>query len=158
MGCVEAERLLDVYTQSLAAFHDSQAPLLAGMLRSDPAYIEVRIAKERAFAQVARARGAYWKHVQMHGCRATASPRTRRKETFARLRSELLDARLAFDEATKKFNTVLGISEDADVTPDGTLAIRQAKSLHTQVSRNYADALSRFVDFVNNGTVPEELK
>lgn len=157
MECTAAIRLLDAYTDALRVFHTVQEPFLAGMLPGDPEYNRARINREEAYVELARARGLYWKHVQMHACRAALSPRSRQKEIYARLQTELLDARRRFDGALGEYDRLSRIAQDAVGTTDGSLARAQAKRVQVNAHQGYMTALRRLTDFVTEGVTPDDV-
>lgn len=157
MECTAAIRLLDEYTDALRAFHTLQEPLLAGLLPGDPDYNRARINREEAYVAVARARGVYWKHVQMHACRAALSPRTHQKEIYARLQTELLEARRKFDGALGEYDRLCRIAQDAAGTTDGCLARDRAKRVQVNAHQGYMSALQRLTDFVTEGVTPDDV-
>jgi hypothetical protein len=157
MECTAAIRLLGVYTDALRAFHQVQEPLLAGLLPGHPDYNRARIDREEAYVALARARGVYWKHVQMHACRAALSPHTRRKEVYARLQTDLLEARRKFDGAVGEHDRLLRIALDAAGTTDGSLARAQAKRVQVNAHQSYMTALQRLTDFVTEGVTPDDV-
>lgn len=154
MSCAEGTRLLDSYAEALGVFHRAQEPLLTGMNPSDPEYGAVRIAREQAFADLARARGLYWKHVQMHGCRVPGTGRNR--DTENRLRLQVIEARAVFDQASETFQSLVHMGIDARETADGALALSQARRIHGEACENYVRALRRFSQYVLEGKGPEE--
>jgi hypothetical protein len=157
MECTAAIRLLNEYTEALRVFHKVQEPLLAGLLPGHPDYNRARIDREEAYVALARARGVYWKHVQMHACRAELSPRSRQKEVYARLQTDLLEARRMFDGAVGEFDRLSRIAQDAAGTTDGTLARAQARRVQVSAHQNYMQALQRLTDFVTEGVTPEDV-
>ena len=138
-------------------FHTVQEPLLAGMPPGHPDYNRARIDREEAYVELTRARGGYWKHVQMHGCRTALSPRSRQKEVYARLHTELLEARRRFDGASGEYDRLCRIASDAAGTSDGALAREQAKRVHVTAHEAYRSALQRFTDFVTEGVTPADV-
>lgn len=60
MSCSHALRLFDIYQQALIAFHEARTRF--------PAAAD----HEGCFAEARRARAAYWKHLEEHGCRTPA--------------------------------------------------------------------------------------
>jgi 2-hydroxychromene-2-carboxylate isomerase len=155
MECTVAIRLLDAYTAALSAFHTVQERLRAGLLPGDLDYNRVRIDREEAYVGLARARGLYWKHVQMHACRAALSPRTRQKEVYARLQTDLLEARRRFDGAVGEYDRLSRIAQDAAGTTDGSLAREQAKRVQVRAHQSYISALQRLTDYVTEGVTPD---
>ena len=131
--------------------------MLAGLLPGDPEYNRARIDREEAYVGLVRARGTYWKHVQMHGCRTALSQRSRQKEIYARLQTDLLEARRRFDGAAGEYDRLHRIAQDAAGTSDGTLAREQAKRVHVTAHQAYRSALQRFTDFVTEGITPDDL-
>jgi hypothetical protein len=67
--CKEAEHLFAAYTAVLTAFHDHQTALLPGATPDDAEFEKIQKLKELAFLRLSRARGRYWRHVQIHRCR-----------------------------------------------------------------------------------------
>ena len=156
MECTEALKLLDAYTHALRAFHTAQ-PVLAGMPLGDPEYNRARIDREETYVLLVRARGVYWKHVQMHGCRTALSQRSRHKEIYARLQTDLLEARRQFDGATGEYDRLYRVAQDAAGTADGTFARERARRVHATAHEAYRSALQRFTDFVAEGVTPDDL-
>ena len=157
MECMEARRLLDVYTTTLGAFHTIQEPLLTGLKRGDPEYNRARIDRAEAWVLLARARGMYWKHVQMHGCRIALSPPSRRKEIYAQLQTAVLEARRAFDTASREYSRLYWIAMDASGTADGAFVLQQAKRVHANAHEAYSRALERLTNFVTEGAIPDDV-
>lgn len=155
MECTAATRLLEKYTEALHAFHAVGEPL-AGIPADDPDSSRVRGNREEAFAELARARGLYWKHVQMHGCRGDLSPRSRQTEIYASLQTDLLEARRRFDGASVEYRRLNRIAQDALGTADGTYALQKARGVHSTAHEAYLTALQRFTDFVTTGAAPED--
>ena len=158
MECTAAIRLLDTYTDALRSFHTVEERLLAGVQPGDPDYNRARIDREEAYVGLARARGQYWKHVQMHACRAALSSRTRHKEIYARLQTDLLEARRRFDGALNEYDRLSRIAHDAAGTTDGSLARAQAKRLQVTAHEGYLSALQRLTDFVTEGVTPDDVQ
>lgn len=127
------------------------------MLPGDPAHNRARIDREQAYVELTRARGLYWKHVQMHACRAALSPRSRQKEVYARLQTELLEARRRFDGALGEYDRLCRIAQDAVGTTDGSLARAQARRVQVSAHQTYMSALQRLTDFVTEGVTPEDV-
>jgi hypothetical protein len=158
MECTAAMRLLDAYTDALRAFHTVQEPLLAGLQPGDPDYNRARIDREQAYVTLARARGLYWKHIQMHACRAGLSSQTRQKEIYARLQTDLLEARRRFDGALGEYDRLCRIAQDAAGTTDGTFAREKAKRVQVNAHQGYTTALQRLTDFVTEGVTPDDVE
>ncbi len=154
MGCPEGIRLLQAYTQALSVFHRAQEPLVTGLSRRNPDYAEARTAREQAFSELARARGLYWKHVQMHGCRVPAAGGNRATENA--LRQQMIEARAAFDKASETFQSLIQMGIDARETSDGALGIEQARRIHRAACEGYVKALRRFSEYMLEGKLPED--
>jgi len=75
------------------------------------------------------------------------------------LHDELERARLLYDAETEAFQTATEeiIAADPD-HPDRTAAIRLAGEKRRSALDVYSRALDRFVDFIIDGVVPDELK
>jgi hypothetical protein len=157
MECTAATRLLEKYTEALHAFHTVREPH-AGMAADDPDYSRASRDREEAFAELARSRGLYWKHVQMHGCRGSLSPRSRQNEIYASLQTDLLEARRRFDGASVEYRRLNRIAKDALGTTDGTFALQKARGVHSTAHEAYLTALQRFTDFVTTGATPEDAR
>jgi 2-hydroxychromene-2-carboxylate isomerase len=157
MECLVAIRLLDAYTDALRAFHKVQERLLDEAQPGEPDYNRARIDREEAYVGLARARGQYWKHVQMHACRSALSPRSRQKEVYARLQTDLLEARRRFDGALGEYDRLSRIAQDAAGTTDGSLAREQARRVQVTAHQGYMSALQRLTDFVTDGVTPEDV-
>jgi len=158
MECTAALSLLDAYIETLHAFHAAQRTLLEARKPGGPDYQRARIAGEEAYVVFHRARGIYWKHVQMHGCRNSLSQPNLRREIQTRLHSDLIDARRRFDAAVAESGRLYAIAEDAAGTRDGTFAVRRGGDMCKTAHQSYRLALQRFTDFVTDGVVPEDLE
>ncbi len=157
MACLELERLWELYMKALHAFHEAQEPLLAGLRPSDPRYAEARGIKDVARGKLVQARKSYWEHVQAHRCRQAVSPAAA-ATVLDRLHTEMLEARRAFDGATRTFDRLIGVADDLGGTQDGMLAVQQARHIHAEAHRVYERALKRYADYVTQGVVPEDLR
>lgn len=156
MECTAAKRLLDEYTEALGVFHTAQEPLTR-MVPGDPDYNRARIDREESYVELARSRGVYWKHVQMHGCRAALSQRSRQKEIYTRLQNDLLEARRRFDGASAEYQVLHRVARDDAGTADGAFALNRAKRVHVNAHDAYLSALQRFTDFVTQGVIPDDV-
>jgi len=129
MLCDEARSLFESDTAALEAFHRAQEPLATG-ITANANLAQARVARQEAFANLARARGKYWKHVQMHGCRAAAVKSD--PEIRSVLERELTDAKEALRAASYEFDRMVQISAACLGVnySDGKLAIDQARAVY----------------------------
>lgn len=67
--CGEETRLLDIYIAALAAYHEAQKPIIAGLRPDDPDFQTAMKTKEAAQVRLLQARRNYWKHIELHRCR-----------------------------------------------------------------------------------------
>jgi hypothetical protein len=71
--CQDASRLLATYKAALAAF--DKVRCVASLVPEHLTHQEAAQAREDANVVVLRARKAYWKHVDEHGCRRMIASR-----------------------------------------------------------------------------------
>ncbi|HEV3329391.1 MAG TPA: hypothetical protein VG096_00310 [Bryobacteraceae bacterium] len=157
MECAVAIRLLEAYTHALHVFQTVQEPVPAGTLVETPVTNRAPIGREEAYLALSRARGIYWKHVQMHGCRLELSRSNRKREIYASLQTDLLEARRRFDGASREYHMLCGVAQDSMGTSDGTYALNRARRIHGTAHEAYTSALQRFTDFVIRGVAPEDV-
>jgi hypothetical protein len=67
--CGAAERLKDAYNVALTALEATSEHLFTTSDSAAAELAQIRDANSHAHEAVVHARGRYWRHVEMHGCR-----------------------------------------------------------------------------------------
>ncbi|HUI79483.1 MAG TPA: hypothetical protein VLY24_16275 [Bryobacteraceae bacterium] len=155
MACPVARRLLKAYHRASLAFREAADLLLTGMLPQDPRFEVARDVMSTANEAVSSAQHAYWQHVREHKCR-TGFQQADQRDINERLRRDMLGAREVFDSAVEKHDYLMCLRADLGFTPDGGMALDQARSVRVRAYIVYLEALRRYADYAMLGEPVEE--
>jgi len=74
-----------------------------------------------------------------------------------RLKAELRVARAAYDRAKVEFDKSAGLANELGMSScDGAHALHKASQAYNHALQQYADAVSRFANFILNGVGPQD--
>jgi hypothetical protein len=135
MICPEASNLLDLYHAALKEFHDSRLRL------PDAGDYEC------CFSKLRERRGAYWKHVQEHGCR-TASVRDDPDMIEESLREDAERAHASYRETSETDSQ--GYNSDP--------AHHEKAQVRNLAREQYKIAITRFINYVLHGNLPGDIR